>query len=249
MQESTENEQIASLLAGEPEPNKAEIPAEDPETAGEPESPEKGQEEAPATEEAAEESALDYGLEVPMTNGEKVTLGTLKDAWQARDAAMLELTERENSVLRETEKAVTLLQYVEQLPPELRAQAAKQADLDYQREMKTLATILPEATRPEGAAAVRESLYGLAEEYGLDRRSVDGIKSAVTIKMMYDFARLKASIKAAKANVKPLRSDTPRAVSAVPASKTELQAAIDKARQTRSSRDEADAVAALLRSA
>jgi small-conductance mechanosensitive channel len=231
-----EIEQITSLLSGE-EPEKA------------PEAAEPEKEEEAATEEAAEESALDYGMEVPMTNGEKVTLGKLKDAWQARDTAMLEMTERENSVLRETEKAVQLLQYVEQLPPELRAQAAKQADLDYQREMKTLATILPEATKPEGAAEIREGLYALADEYGLPRGSVDQIKSAVTIKMMWDFARLKASIKAAKANVKPLRADSPKAVAGVPASKSDLQAAIDKAKHSRNTQDEAKAIDALLRSA
>jgi hypothetical protein len=51
----------------------------------------------------------------------------------------------------------------------------------------------------------------LAAEYGVPQRTIDSISDAVTIKMMHDYAKLKAAVKAAKADVKPLRSDSPKA--------------------------------------
>jgi len=240
-----ELQQIMGLLSGEPE--KAEVTAEPEkvEPAGDEPPPEK--EEATA-EEQAEEAKLDYGMKVPITGSEPVTLGELKDAWQNRQTAMLEITDRENAVLRETEKAQTLLSYIDQLPPHIADAAKAQAATDYQREMQALVTILPEAKTTEGIRHIRDGLYALAEEYGLSKRDVDGVKHAVTIKMMHDFARLKQSIREAKQNVKPLRSDTPKAAQAS-INTNATQALIAKAKQSRNVSDEVAAIDALLRSA
>jgi hypothetical protein len=66
--------------------------------------------------------------------------------------------------------------------------------------------------------------------------------------MMHDFARLKQSIRAAKDNVKPLRSAEPKPVAGITKPTSELQQLTAKAKQTRNVQDEANAVAALLRS-
>jgi hypothetical protein len=247
MPESTENEQIASLLGGEPEPEKAELPEKAEE---EPEAAEPETEESVATEETTEQAGLDYGMEVPMSSGEKVTLGALKDAWQARESAVLELTERENGVLREAERAVRLLQHVSMLPPEARQAAAERADAEYRRELELVGVSMPEARTPEGEKKIREDLFSLDDEYGLKRGVTESrIKHASILKQLRDYARLKASIKEARANVKPLRAESLKAAQGVAASKSDLQVAIDKAKSSKNTNDEAKAIDALLRSA
>ena len=240
-----ELEAVMSLLAGEPE--KAETPApekdETPEeVTAEAEKPEDGND-------APEKDAIDYGMQVPITGGEPVTLGELKDLYQNQQAAKLELIERENSVLRQLEKSSMLLQYVDQLPDHIKQAAQQQAVVDYQAQMSILMDTIPEARTPEGAQAMRTAIYGLAAEYGVPRRDVDQIKNAVTIKMMHDFARLKAGIKAAKDNVKPLRSTDPKPVQGRATPTSELSQLTAQAKRTRNPQDEANAVAALLRSA
>lgn len=253
MPESTESaervsdiEQIASLLAGEPEPDKAKLP----EKAHEVEADAPETEEAAQPEETTEQAGLDYGMEVPMSSGEKVTLGALKDAWQARESAVLELTERENRLLREAERAVQLLQHVSMLPPEVRQAAAAKADAEYRHELEVVGMILPEAKTPEGEKKIRDELFSLDDEYGLKRGTMEGwTKHAVDLKQKLDHARLKASIKEARANVKPLRAETLKAAQGTTSSKSDLQVAIDKAKSSRSTQDEAKAIDALLRSA
>lgn len=239
-----ELEQVMGLLS----PEKAEVPPEPEKAETEGDEPHPEKDEA-TEEEQAEHAKLDYGLKVPMTDGEPVTLGELKDAWQNRQSAMLELTNRENDVLRETEKAQMLLSYVEDLPPHIREAAKANAVADYQREMQLLVTIVPETKTPEGVNAMRTAIYGLAAEYGVPKRDIDQVKHAVTIKMMYDFARLKQSIRAAKENVKPLRSTEPKAEAGINKPTSELQRLTAQAKQSRRPQDEAAAVAALLRSA
>jgi hypothetical protein len=236
--------EVMGLLA----PEKAEVPAEPEKAEPEGEEPPPEKEEATA-EEQAEDAKLDYGMKVPMTDGEPVTLGELKDAYQSRQAAMLELTGRENDILRETEKAQMLLAYVADLPPHIRDAAKANAVADYQREMQLLVTIVPESKTPEGVNAMRTAIYGLAAEYGVPKRDIDQVKHAVTIKMMYDFARLKQSIRAAKDNVKPLRSADPKAAVGISKPTSELQRLTAQAQRSRNPQDEAAAVAALLRSA
>ena len=235
---------VEALLSGEPEkaPEQAATEAANPEAA------------APEKEEgdgaAPEKEPIDYELLVPITGGEPVKLGELKDAWQNQQAAKLELIERENAVVREREQANLLLSYIDQLPPHVVEAAKERAVVDYQRELAVLHEAIPESRTPEGAKVMKESIYRLADEYGVPRQAIDGIKNAVTVKMMYDFARLKDSIKAAKANVKPLRNETPNGRAAAAASsKSEIQGKIDRAKQTRNSADEMAAVDALLRSA
>ena len=236
---------VMSLLSGEPE--KAETPA--PEKDETPEAVTAEPEKAEDGNDAPEKDAIDYGMQVPITGGEPVTLGELKDLYQNQNAAKLELIERENSVLRQLEKSSMLLQYVDQLPDHIKQAAQQQAVVDYQQQMSILMDTIPEARTPEGAQAMRAAIYGLAAEYGVARRDVDQIKNAVTIKMMHDFARLKAGIKAAKDNVKPLRSTDPKAAQGVVKPTSELQQLTAQAKRTRNPQDEAAAVAALLRSA
>ena len=120
---------------------------------------------------------------------------------------------------------------------------------DYRRELEILHASIPESTTPEGAAKMKYSLYALADSYGVPHRAIDQIRDATTIKMMYDYARLREGIREAKEKVKPLRAaDTP-GQRAPRQQGNELQSKIDRAKTTRNSADELAAVDALLRSA
>jgi len=244
-----ETEAVEQLLNPTPaEPEKAEEPAA-PEKgeAGDAnaDTPEKGE---GSDAEAPEKDGLDYGMKVPITGGDPVTLGDLKDAYQSQKSSQLELIERENSILRDREQANMLLSYVADLPEHVKQAAAQQAVVDYRQQMAILTEAIPEARTPEGAAHMKDVIYALTAEYGVARRDVDQIKNAVTVKMLYDFARLRADIKAARANVKPLRSETPKATQAAQQTSNPVQRAIDRAKQTRNSGDETAAIDALLRS-
>ena len=253
---SEEIEAVMSLLSGEPE--KAETPApekdETPEAVtAEPEKEEVAAEDAPEKAEdgndAPEKDAIDYGMQVPITGGEPVTLGELKDLYQNQQAAKLELIERENTMFRAVEQSSELLNYVAQLPPQVVQAAQANIANEHRKQAGILSEILPEVRTDAGVKAVRDALLELGAEYNLQPHDIDQIKNAVTIKMMHDFARLKAGIKAAKENVKPLRSTDPKPVAGVVKPTSELQQLTAQAKRTRNPQDEANAVAALLRSA
>lgn len=242
---SEEIEAVMSLLSGEPE--KAETPA--PEKDETPEEVTAEPEKAEDGNDAPEKDAIDYGMQVPITGGEPVTLGELKDLYQNQQAAKLELIERENTMFRAVEQSSELLNYVAQLPPQVVQAAQANIANEHRKQAGILSEILPEVRTDAGVKAVRDALLELGAEYNLQPHDIDQIKNAVTIKMMHDFARLKAGIKAAKENVKPLRSTDPKPVAGVTKPTSELQQLSAKAKQTRNPQDEAAAVAALLRSA
>jgi hypothetical protein len=232
---------IDALIRGGPEKAAADTPEKETSDLQEAPVPTPEKEAAPAV------SEVNYDQMIPITGGEPVKLGELKDAWQNRQSASLELIDRENEVLRVTEKAQLLLSYVNALPPEIAEAAQAEAARDYERETTRLHSSIPETKTPEGFRAVREKLYELVAEYGLPKQAVDTIKDATTIKMMHDFARLKASVKAARDNVKPLRADNTRAQHA--STQSEIDVLMAKARQSRSGDDQLKAIDSLLRRA
>lgn len=193
--------------------------------------------------------AIDYAAKVPMPNGDPISVGELKDYYQQQQQHKLDMIERENAVVREKDQASLLLSYVDNLPPEIAEAAKMRAVTDYRRELEILHASIPESTTPEGAAKMKSSLYALADSYGVPHRAIDQIRDATTIKMMYDYARLREGIREAKEKVKPLRAaDTP-GQRAPRQQGNELQSKIDRAKTTRNSADELAAVDALLRSA
>jgi hypothetical protein len=239
-------DQISSLLSGKNLPEKAG-------SAAAPEKDEGGAEKLTVSEPEgaaaegvpSEPDHLDYGMRVPISGGEPVTLGELKDAYQGRQKSLLELQERENTVMLETERSKELLRYVSDLPPHIQEAAKAEAMQDNQREMEKLVRVLPEAGTKEGIIGLRKAVYSLAQEYGVSPDQVNRVRDATTIKMMFDFARLRASIKDAKANVRPIRGEQPKAhQTSVVVNKT--QTLIDKAKRSRNAGDQQAAIQALL---
>lgn len=235
-------EDLAAIDALLGAPEKATAPKPEKEEVGNP----VGEEEIP--EGADEPPQIDYKQVVKLQNGDTMTVGELKDFVQANKMDTEARINRENEILAQTEHANLLLSYVNQLPPELAKKAAADAVADYQREMRVLADLIPEIKDATKAVHVKDAIYALAAEYGVSKRDIDQVKNAVTVKMLWDYARLKADIKAAKSAVKPLRGTEPRGAGEKPGSPTNLQASIDKAKRTRSAQDEVAAIDNLLRS-
>lgn len=236
---------VSALIMGE-EPStenavaQAEMPAPtDP--AAEAEKPEEAAPEAP------EKDALDYGMKVPMTGGEPVTLGELKDHYQNHQAALLAVQDRENAILRQTQDVEQLMAFLDQLPPGA-VDVAKQRRVDmYQHEMAKLSKAIPEIGTAEGAREVVKVLAEAAKDYGISEAELKQVMDSRYIKWMYDAARQAKAVREARNNVKPLRSDQPKAQHA--ANSSEIDISIGKAKQTGSQADVLRAVDALIRSA
>jgi hypothetical protein len=247
-----ELEQIAGLLFGEPEaqpePSAETPPAEGEKPAAEDtaDGPEKDE---PAAIDQPEKAEVDYGMLIPITGGEPVTLGELKDAWQNHQAAMLDVQDRENSVLRQTQDFEQLLSFLDQLPPAAIEVAKQRRKAMYAREMPKLAAAIPEFATAEGAREVVKVLAEAAKGYGITEAEIGMVMDSRYIKWMYDAARREKAIREARNNVKPLRSATPQAAQVATTHQSTLQRLTEKAKQTRSADDQTAAIDALIRSA
>jgi len=242
-----ETEAIAALLSPSAEPEKAEAtPEPEKEQAGADPAAEPEKDEPAA--EVEPEKAIDYGMKIPITGAEPVTLGELKDLWQNQAQAKLDLIEERNEFVRTKVQSEILINFMESLPPQMIQLAQQRAAESYQKQMQNLADRVPEVKQQAGLDALRQDLVSLAKEYAAPPEEVGSVQFAWAIHMMRDLARYKQAIKDAKATVRPIRSETPRAAQAVPQQTNPIQKAIDRAKQSRNSSDEAAAVDAILRS-
>jgi len=203
------------------------------------------------SEEAQEEvqaevpDGIDYSAEVPMQDGSKVTLGALKDAYQDSQRNLLELQERENAVMAKYNEVNDLSQYT-QLPPE-RLEAIKQQQQQYlQQQHEQMLAVMPEFNDQAVFTKAKEGIMGLAKEYGV-QEIVSGVSNHRVVKLLNDFVKLRASIKTAKDNVKPLRSKEPKAVNKSIGKVDAATNAANRAAQTGSRGDQIAAINALLK--
>lgn len=238
----TAEQQVADLLSGKTTPER-EQPLPEAGREAEPEQTEEPEAE-PETEQPAEDEApkLDYKLEVPLSNGEKITLGELKDHYQQHEQKLIELIDRENRVMSQVAELNELGQYL-QLPPEVKEQLAAQQRQHLQAQHGLMLGAIPEWQDAAAFEKGRAAIFALGQEYGVDLSKVADHK---VVKMLHDFARLKGAMKTAKASVKPVRQQEPKPVRGVTAQQGNLQAAIDTAKRTRNHADEVRAVDLLL---
>lgn len=232
---------VSALLMGQDEPAPEQETEPVQEQAAEPEKAEEGSTDEP------EKVEIDYGMKVPITGGEPVTLGELKDAWQNKQAALLEVQDRENAILRKSQDIEQLMSFMDQLPPGAVELAKQRREAMYAQELPKLAAAIPGINTAEGAREVVSIMAEAAKDYGISEDELRMVMDSRYIKWMYDAARQAKAIREAKQNVKPLRSDQPKAQSAAKSSEIELLTA--KAKRSRNTVDEARAVDALLRSA
>ena len=231
-------DQIDDLLSGkEPKAPEGEQAAE---PTGDSETEEEG------TEEAQEEipDGVDYDLVVPISNGEPVTLGQLKDAYQDQQRITLEVQERENAIMAQMNELQEMSQHV-QLPPE-RLAAIKQRQEQYlMQEHGRMLEAIPEFKDQAAFSEAKKAIDALAADYGISEE-VGKIANHKIVKLLNDFAKLRQGIRAAKDNVKPLRGKDPKARNKAAGKPNPAALAAQKAKQTGSKSDQLAAIDALL---
>lgn len=240
----TAEQKVADLLSGK-EPEKA-PPV--PEAGGDAETGAEATAEPEAEQAAGEEEekpdGVDYKQSVPLSDGTKITLGELKDHYQAHAANLTALIERENQVMAKHSELQELAQYLN-LPPELREQISQQQRAHLQAQHGLMIGAIPEWKDAAAFEKGRAAIFDLGKEYGVDLGMVTDHK---VVKMLHDFARLRSAIKTAKANVKPVKAqDVRSAPGKVPGGNPDLQSAIQTAKRTGNHNDQVAAVDLLLR--
>ena len=227
-------QQVEELL-NPTEESAVEEPVRDDETSEEP---------LEAEPEAEMQDGIDYSVEVPMSDGSKVKLGELKDHYQDAQRHVLELQERENAVMAKYNEVNELAQYTQLPPQQLETIRRQQQDYLQQEHQKMLAAI-PELADQAQFVKVKEGIYNLAAEYGITDL-VSQVTDHRVVKMLNDFSKLRNSIKAAKDNVKPLRSKEPKASNKAGGKADAATNAINRAKETGRTGDQIAAINALL---
>lgn len=230
-------EQISDLLMGKA------LPAEEP-TAEVPTGDSETESEAQPEPEAEVPDGIDYAKEVPLRDGTKVTLGELKDHYQDRQARILETQERENALNTQMQELTDLAQYVQLPPQQMEVIKARQEQYLTQQHQLMLQA-MPELNDKAAFTKAKQGIMSLASEYGV-QDIVANVSDHRVVKLLKDFVELRDSIKAAKDNVKPLRSSEPKAVNK-PAGKPDAaaQAAL-RAATTHKMGDQIAAISALI---
>lgn len=220
---------------------KVETPADEPESERELE-----EGEIPEGESLEDTSKIDYELEVPIVNGEKLTVGALKDYYQANQKNQTDLLDRENSLMRQKQEIEHLSQYLGVVPPEVIQQAKAKMQETVKQEFQQMLDVIPTWKDAVEFNKGRDAIYDLAKNYGLER-DIGQVVDHRVIKLLFDFSRLRGDIVAAKETVKPLRSaNDPKGKVAKPLSSQEKQQQLFAKAKQGSNQDRLKAIDSLL---
>lgn len=245
VKELSQLEQIDNLLSGRKTPEKEPASAEPGREPVSADPQAKDPTEAPETDQPEEEqdTGIDYAKEVPLANGEKLSIGALKDFYQGFAQKELALVERENRMMSQYQEMQELGQYL-QLPEEARQRIAQKQQAYLSEQHALMLQAIPEWSDKATFERARGQIFDLGKEYGVDLSQVSDHR---VVKMLNDFARLRGAIKNAKANVKPIKSESPKApVLNRDGRNTDLQQAIDTAKRTGNVADQVGAIDKLL---
>jgi hypothetical protein len=241
-----EREAVEQLLTNELEsdteqPERAQEAAPDREVNAEPEA-----DGGDTTEPQEAKSGIDYGLEVPMADGQKVPLGELKDHYQEYQQRLADVQTRENEAHKQYQDVQYFMGLIkDHVPPERiqQIQAEQKAYMDQQHAL--MVETVPEMATREGYEKLKGRMLKLGAEYGVEHL-VGRIDAAGFVKMMRDYIDLRDGIKRAKSNVKPLRGKEPRAKQKPEGKQADTQRAIERAKRTHNHQDEVAAINQLL---
>jgi hypothetical protein len=198
-----------------------------------------------------------YEIEVPIGEGEKISIGALKDEYKqygpVREATA-KIQERERSYERSLMKTRTELNAIlATLPIEIREQAAMngkqyQAQWEQQQEKMVLETI-PEWADADQRAKFREMLIEDGAEYGFSEAEITYTQDARTLKMLKDFATMKRELQAMKASTKrvPGKANPPGKANKSTSGKRRLAQAMQRAKADPSIQGKASFVSELIR--
>jgi len=197
------------------------------------------------TQETAEpEVKIDYNQEVPLVNGEKMTVGKLKDYYQAQQKQAADFVEKENAVMRQLDEVNRLSQYLNVVPEHIRQQAAAEMQNSIKEEFTRMLDVIPQWKDAVEFNKGKESIFGLAKEYGLER-DIAQVSDHRVIKLLYDYARIREGVNAAK-ELKPAKPTNSGGKTKSPVTQSEKQQAlINRAKASKSHDAELAAIQSL----
>ena len=207
-----------------------------------------GEEQEQDTGEAEEpkKEGIDYEQLIPMSTGEKVTLGELKDVYQQQASRELAFTQKENSLLTLMDENRTLLELTGQLPPQVREQFQARQMAGIQREAAAIMEAIPAWSDPLIKARATSDIMALGLEYGL-LSDFESITNHRAIKLLNDFVTLRNKVMGAKATLKPLQNKRPfNSPAPIKNKATEQARLVDRAKKTHTHADEISAISSLL---
>lgn len=235
--EANELEQIEQVLAGTQESTPATI-EEDVELV-------ESETESAVVEE--EEVQVDYEMMVPMVNGEPLSIGQLKDAYQASQRFDAAIIERENSIMKQLDELSNLSQYLDVVPPEVKERAVAEMKQVVRDEFNLMIDAIPQWKDAVEFSKGKNAVYELAQEYGIEK-DLGKVTNHKVIKLLYDFARIKEGIAAAKELKPQANTNASGGKPKVAMTKAQQeQQLINKARQSGKGNDEVAAINNLLR--
>ena len=228
---STEESDILAAVAAHTGKKAPEKEPKQPEGNVEPEKEAEGTEEADKAEKPADDEpenktikalaeklgvdAADlYKVKIPMSNGEVMSLGQLKDAVQSGldvDSRTQELTQKqieyENQRLKERAEVTALLSKVQHaITPEMVEQTRAERDQLIARERQALLEAVPEWRDAETYTRDRTALVEFVGEYGVSEAEFSNVTDHRLVKLLRDAHKLKQALSSANAEAKKLRS-------------------------------------------
>ena len=241
-----EREAVEQLLTNELEsdteqPERAQEAAPGGDTNAEPQEAREGEE---GPQDAPQ--GVDYGQEVPLSSGEKVTVGELKDHYQQYAQRLEQVQARENEANQKYQDVQYFMGLIkDHVPPEKvqQVQAEQKAYMDAQHQQ--MVETVPEMATREGYEKLKGQMFALGREYGVEHL-VGQIDAAGFVKMMRDYIELREGIKTAKSNVKPLRGKDPKAKQKPEGKHADTARAVERAKRTHNHQDEVAAINQLL---
>jgi len=194
-------------------------------------------------------------LTIPLGEGESVTLGEWKDRVkdlreldQSRTAYEADKADYEKGQMRDRALLTEMLDIIGPDAARPALEAAKQRLQGWEDEQRGLILeAIPEWKDPDALAKDREAIVALGAEYGHTEQEMVYVKDARTVRMLRDFAALKAEMAELRTNAKKKTSLPGRKGSGNRNSKSgALAKRLQKATQSTDSRIKAGGIGELL---
>jgi len=157
--------------------------------------------EEPDADGEPEKAKIDYDMEIPLPDGRgAVSLSEMKDAYvdMERRSDALDATSQELMSKAETISAVIDAVGLDRMPEQAVNQLREYQANQLRKENDLLLAAIPEWKHPEVYKKDRGEMVALASEYGYSEADIAATKDHRHVKMLRDFAKLKAKSKAAK---------------------------------------------------
>jgi len=211
--------------------------------------------EATPEDDDAELPGIDYSMEVPMdTDGEKLTIGALKDHYQAtrqfdqeRESWEASRVEKDQKLLQKSYSLQFLANAIGDVKPEAIQALQEYRSAELQQEKAVLLDLLPDWKQPEKMKADRSELIELVKGYGISEAEFAQIAKAGAVKLLYDYNQLRKRESAARAKLEALQKPAPKQAKSrkTPGPDQQKRAAIERAKNG-TEQDKLAAIGALI---